>query len=190
MDDNFKSKAFQLLGHIIRKKRIEQNITQEELGEKVGYGIATRRQAVSQIERGSVSIPNKKLNVFIDTLKLDTTFITEINYLLSRGEYEEAAHFLEEREALELKIATTVSPHIPTSQEAIRAVIEGEQDPEMIEAAAPDGADGIENQTVKMVVVVDEAEVKLSKLKRLFDMQLITEAEFGQKKKDILDKYF
>lgn len=190
MEEDFKSKAFQLLGNIIRKKRIEQNITQEELGNKVGYGELTRRQAISQIERGNVSIPNKKLNLFIDALKLDNTFITQVNYLLSRGEYETAMGLLEEREEQELKIATAISHHVPTSDVAQTLSHHGEQDQEMIELPHTEEADGILNRTETDTASIDMAEIKLAKLKVLFDKQLITEEEFALKRKEILDKYF
>lgn len=190
MEEDFKSRAFQLLGNIIRKKRIEQNITQDTLGEKVGYGELTRRQAISQIERGNVSIPNKKLNLFIDALKLDNTFITQVNYLLSRGEYEEATHLLEEREEQELKIAIEISHHVPTSDEATITNLQGEQDPEIRESPHPDEADGIENSHETDLTAINIAEIKLAKLKVLFEKELITEEEFDLKRKEVLDKYF
>ena len=190
MEEDFKSRAFQLLGNIIRKKRIEQNITQDTLGEKVGYGELTRRQAISQIERGNVSIPNKKLNLFIDELRLDNTFITQVNYLLSRGDYEEATHLLEEREEQELKIAVQISHHVPTSQEATMENIQGNQDREISEIPETDGADGITNVIQTDTTSIDIAEIKLAKLKVLFEKELITEEEFALKKKEVLDKYF
>ncbi len=194
MEEDFKQKAFQLLGNLIRKKRIEQGFTQEDLGQKVGYGELTRRQAISQIERGGVAIPNKKLNLFINALKMDNTFITEVNFLISKGNYEDAAHLLEDREAEERKIATSLSAHIPvTTQDTISMSLnQSGPDPEKLDTPHTEKADGDVNPTIKntLEAFTDNPETKLTKLKILFEKELITEEEYTARKKDILDRYF
>lgn len=193
MDEDIKSRAFQLLGNFIRKKRIEQNLTQEELGARVGYGEQTRRQAISQIERGNVSIPNKKLNLFIDELKLDNTFVTQVNYHLSKGEYAEAVRLLEDREELEYKIAVQLTPHEPIHPEEASGERQGTQ-AQLREAPETDGAEAIVNTVAEIAeeveAAIETAEIKLSKLKVLFEKELITAEEFEMKRKEILDKYF
>lgn len=194
MESDFKRKAFELLGDTIRKKRIEQSLTQEELGLKVGYGELTRRQAISQIERGSVAIPNKKLTLFINLLKLDNTFISEINFLISKGRYEEAAFLLEEREAEERKIAASLSVHTPMTNEDTKTLfmVMGKNDPEQIEEPNAEEAGENDLPSVKDTISMsfDSAEQKLTRLKALFEKALINEEEYSYKKKEILDKYF
>jgi len=85
-----KQQALFTLGSVIRKKRLEMGITQEALGEKVGYGKLTSKQVISQIERGATAIPNKKMNDFIVALNLEKETFQQVNFLMATQEYQKA----------------------------------------------------------------------------------------------------
>lgn len=54
------------LGNMIRERRIQICMTQEELAEKVGY---THRSALSKIETGANVLPASKIEIFAKALR-------------------------------------------------------------------------------------------------------------------------
>lgn len=89
-----KQQALFTLGGVIRKKRLEMGITQEALGEKVGYGKLTSKQVISQIERGATAIPNKKMNDFIVALNMEKETFQQVNFLMATQEYQKAIELM------------------------------------------------------------------------------------------------
>jgi transcriptional regulator with XRE-family HTH domain len=163
------------------------NITQEDLGNKVGYAEPTRRQAISQIERGAIAIPNKRLNQFIDTLNLDTSFYQQLSFLLSTSKYEEVINMLEEREAREMQLAVNREyvggEGYSHSQTANNANVFN-----VTHSHAVDEQTYTDINAEKNTIL--EVEQKLLILKDLLEKNLINSADYDMKKKDILDKYF
>ena len=56
-------------GKIVRTRREELGLSQQELAEKTGY---KSKAVISDIERGRISIPAKKVSDFAHALQLDT----------------------------------------------------------------------------------------------------------------------
>src|SRR5437868_2862270 len=84
-----KNEARALMGEYLRRKRLECNYLQEEFGVKVGYSPTSAKQAISQIERGSVSIPKNKLDLFVKHLVLDDKLFRQLDYWESMNQYEQ-----------------------------------------------------------------------------------------------------
>ncbi len=63
------------MGLRIRQKRIELNITQEELAKRVGY---TSRSSINKIELGLVNLPQSKIISISDALNVSTSYIMGI----------------------------------------------------------------------------------------------------------------
>lgn len=198
MTDDKKQEALQLLGSAIRYKRIALNLTQEELGERVGYGEHTRKQAISQIERGAVAVPTKKLNDFIETLQLDATFFQRVNAAFSMGKYDEVIEMIKERDEIEKGIAKEYTPgglDIQESDSVRDEAMPTREDDELEERGSSavikshhiqyiEGDDSIKPKNQMAIL-----EAKLQTLKDLLTKGLIEEEDFKQKKKDLLDKY-
>lgn len=198
MTDDKKQAALQLLGSAIRYKRIALSITQEELGERVGYGEHTRKQAISQIERGAVAVPTKKLNDFIQHLQLDATFFQRVNAAFSMGKYDEVIEMIKERDEIEKGIAKEYTPgglDIQESDSVRDDAMPAREDDEEEERGSSavikshhiqyiEGDDSIKPKNQMAIL-----EAKLQTLKDLLTKGLIEEEDFKQKKKDLLDKY-
>lgn len=60
------------LGKIIRQRRIVLNMTQEELGSKVGY---TSRSSINKIELGKVDIPYSKIETISAALQVTPAYL-------------------------------------------------------------------------------------------------------------------
>ena len=199
MTEDKKQEALILLGNAIRYKRIALNLTQEELGERVGYGEHTRKQAISQIERGAVSIPTKKLNDFIQNLQLDATFFHRVNAEFSMGKYDEVIEMIQERDKIEKGIAEEYTPGgLTEMQESDSVQDEAMPTREDDEAEEKSSSAVIKSHHIQYVEGDDSIkpkndmailETKLLVLKDLLTKGLIEEEDFKQKKKDLLDKY-
>lgn len=70
MDENIK------IGLIVRNRRLELKMSQEELAHKVGF---VDKTGIAKIEAGSRSITQKKLKAFANALELDPLELIGIN---------------------------------------------------------------------------------------------------------------
>lgn len=59
------------LGDKIKQRRIELNITQDELAKRAGY---TSRSSINKIELGLVDLPLTKIFTLADALKVPITY--------------------------------------------------------------------------------------------------------------------
>lgn len=161
MEEKNKQKAQELLGKLIKRKRIELNKTQEELGVNVGYSPQGAKQAISQLERGLGWIPTKKQEFFVQFLMLDPAFIQLLFYHYFSRNYVKSLEMLrdlEDKKLRSLSTAINTSSHSPDSAES---------------AISPQ-------------LNIDN---KLAQLKKLFERGLIDEEEYKSSKKEVLERF-
>ncbi|MFN0204369.1 MAG: helix-turn-helix domain-containing protein, partial [Bacteroidia bacterium] len=205
-----KTEAHKLLGNVVRKKRLEKGLTQEALGAELGYSSQTAKQVISQIERGAVWIPTKKVSDFIKVLNLDSIFYQKVNFLFAIGNYDEVFSLLKQRAEAELQGNDLVYGVELPAQENIEAetskqtIVGGKDAPDELLEIIPET--GGETQTGEMTVVLqdeaskevessqqpkntDELVQKLVVLKKLLDMELVSREEYKAKREELIDRY-
>lgn len=70
------------IGEIIRERRIELEISQDELAKKVGY---TNRSSIARIESGEIDLPYSKIVAIASALSVDPViFFSEDEYQKQR----------------------------------------------------------------------------------------------------------
>lgn len=157
--EDLRAKAQEMLGMLIKMKRKEHGMTQEELGVHVDYSPHAAKQAISQIERGVTWIPVKKLSQFVSTLNLDEDFMKLLNYQYHSRNFAESIKIMKAQKAKE-----------------IRNRGDDLESQSAVSRPAP-----------KMGK--DDLEEKLVALKEMFEKGLIEEDEFKQMKGEILKKF-
>lgn len=91
------------LGVFLRRKRMEKGLTQQSLGEAIGYAQAAAKQTISQIERGAHWIPVNKLEEIIRSLGLDEDLFRQLHGLFQTGRLDESMeliHSMEQKDEL------------------------------------------------------------------------------------------
>lgn len=152
---------FEALGHFLKMQRLDQNKTQEELGIAVGYSPAVAKQAISQVERGITGIPAKKLDEFVRELDLTKGIFQMVNYHASVNDYDAALKLIESQMNQEVREKTG---------KLIRK--DGELKVETPEAPTQ-----------------NELEQKLTRLKTLHTAGLITQEDYDESRKKLLDSF-
>jgi len=71
-----KLECSKILGHNVRTRRRELNITQDELAVKVGY---TNKYAISKVENGNIDIPLSKLSLFAQALDCSMAYLINLD---------------------------------------------------------------------------------------------------------------
>ncbi|MBF0236703.1 MAG: helix-turn-helix transcriptional regulator [SAR324 cluster bacterium] len=61
---------YKLLGEIISGARLEQGLTQKELGIEMGYAENSAGQVIHKIEDGKIPIPKRKITKLLDVLQI------------------------------------------------------------------------------------------------------------------------
>lgn len=70
------------IGEIIRERRTELEISQDELAKKVGY---TNRSSIARIESGEIDLPYSKIIAIANALSLDpVVFFSDDEYQKQR----------------------------------------------------------------------------------------------------------
>ena len=156
----------ELIGEILKEKRMSLGLTQEEMGLRVGYKENASKQAISQIERGVTSIPRDKVKKFIEVLKIDDDWLiktihSQVESIISKPDFNNSSYTLEE--AL-VGFTGLLAGSIIAKTEFPKPVVPHN--------------------------ISDYGKEELKKLKELFSDGLIDELEYKETKQKILNKYF
>ncbi|MFW5658644.1 MAG: helix-turn-helix domain-containing protein [Bacteroidota bacterium] len=179
-----------MLGELVRRKRLDFSLLQDELGVRVGYSPTSAKQAISQIERGAVMVPARKLSPLVSELMLDEQLFRQIAFYLDINNYEEAARRLdqyfqeqfgysmvEEKTVSQSKTAkdSNPKPTAPSNRSSANA--------------SRHARHGNPPQPADDSMTKAELRQKLEDLKELLEAELISQSDYDNAKADLLKQW-
>ena len=95
----------EILGSFVKKRRIELNLSQDELARRVGYDSENSRAAIGKIEAGKQDITVTRVKELAKALDIDVEFLVTLDRAPSAGEqaYSKIIQYADvlDKEALE-----------------------------------------------------------------------------------------
>lgn len=158
----------------MKRKKLDFSLLQDELGVRIGYSPTSARQAISQIERGSVMVPARKLSPLVKELMLDETLFRQLAFYIDLGQYEEATKRLDQYFRQQFNYSMIEEKTVRQQQSNPQADARAQQPKADAQGTHPKEP-GIE--------------AKLEKLKKLFEAELINEQDYDAAKQDLLSKW-
>jgi transcriptional regulator with XRE-family HTH domain len=167
MEDTHKPYALQLWGDYLRRKRLEHDLLQYQLGVSLAYSTGSAKQAISQLENGRTWVPRAKLDALIEQLKLDPSWVRQLDYFFHAHQYGRVV------ELLRKQLQHDFGLELPTAQD----INSGKPLPKArnLDAAYAKSQPSLQD--------------KLVQLKQAWEQQLISQAEYESTRKRLLDQF-